>query len=144
MIRRRATIQFRDWTAFGNNLFTFAPPNPCWSLVNGIRPVHDALASAGARSLRRPPLGSPNTALGRRAGLFRSLDRRASPRARGAAPVPRPADRASADGDEADPARAGWLLVAVPSPGRTGEPGGDARSSGAGPAQFRGRRQRPA
>src|SRR5437762_10840678 len=117
MIRRRATIHFRDWTAFGNNPVTFAPPNPCWRLVNGIRPVHDAIASAGAQSLRRPPLGFADLALGRRAGLFRGLDRRAPHRAVGAAPGARPADRAGANGNQADPARAGRLPVAVPSPG---------------------------
>ena len=120
------------------------PPDRQMGGHDAIRPVHDALAPAGAPPLRRPPMGPRHPALGRRARLFRGVDRRASHRALGAAPRPRPADRPGADADQADPPRPRRVPVALSPPGRTRQPGGDARSFGAGPAQFRRRRQRPA
>src|SRR5215204_1100955 len=102
--------------------------------MNAVRSIHDAFAPAGARPLRWSPVGPADPALGRRARLFRSLDRRAPYRAMGAASLPRPADRAIVDGNQANPAGAGRLSAALPSPGRAGKPGGDARSHGAGSA----------
>src|SRR6185437_1504479 len=52
-------------------------PDAIWS-------VHNAVASAGAQPLRRPPVGPADAALGRRVRLQRSLDRRASYRPLGA------------------------------------------------------------
>ena len=65
-------------------------------LSHGLRTVHDALAPARAEPLRRPPVGPPGAALGRRARLQRGLDRRAPHRAVGAAPGARPAGRPGA------------------------------------------------
>src|SRR5205085_4922542 len=41
------------------------PDHPQQGASDALRSVHDALASAGARSLRRPPLGPADVAVGR-------------------------------------------------------------------------------
>ncbi len=57
---------------------------------HGLRIVHDAVASTRAQSVRRSPVGPSAASLGGRARLQRGVDRRASHRALGAAPVAGP------------------------------------------------------
>ena len=87
--------------------------------------------------LRRPPVGSPDAALGRRARLQRGVDRRAPHRAVGAAPRARSARGAGAHADQAHAHRPRRVPDAVPPPGRAGQPRGDARPPRAGAAQLR-------
>ena len=60
--------------------------------------------------------GTCSLALGRRARLFRGLDRRAPHRTLGAAPGARPVDRPSFDGDQPHPAAPGRLPAAYHHP----------------------------
>src|SRR5207245_10617457 len=104
---------------------------------NGLRTVHDAVASARAQSLRRPPLGSPAAPLGGRARIQRGVDRRASHGALGAAPGARSAGGPGAPSNLAHAHRAGRIPDAVPPPGRTRASRGDARSPRAGATELR-------
>src|SRR3989442_1374936 len=103
---------------------------------HGLRIVHDAVASTRAQSVRRPPVGPAAASLGGRARLQRGVDRRASHRALGAAPVAGPAGGPGADADQPHAHRPGRISDAVPPPRRACQPGGDARPHGAGAAQF--------
>src|SRR5262249_25461562 len=56
----------RGWPPNSDNLFS---PDQQPGGFDAVRPVYHALASAGMRPLGRPPMGSADLALGRRARL---------------------------------------------------------------------------
>src|SRR5204862_7727978 len=104
---------------------------------HGLRPLHDALAPAGAQPLRRPPLGSPAAPLGRRARLQRSVDRRAPHGALGASPVPCSPGGPGPLADRAHTPRPRRVPPALPPPSRPRPPGPHATPPRAATAQLR-------
>ena len=88
-----------------------SPPTDSRESDDEYRPFYDALTPTGARPVRGPSLGFADPAVGRRARLCRSLDRRASHRPLGASSFARSLDRAGADGDPADPPRPRRVLL---------------------------------